>query len=129
MTLTGLRAAAQGLESMLGLRYIGGMKKLISSYDRGLMRVLIARLKDETIEHLVKDESASSMGEVTPISACQHLWIVHDEDQQRAAQLLEALEEASVPAGGTWVCAACQEELEAQFSECWQCGSERPIHA
>ena len=126
LTLTGLREVAQGLERMLALSYIGCMKKLISSYDRGLMRVLIARLKDEAIEHLVKDESASSMGEVTPISACQHLWIVHEGDQQRAEQLLKVLEEASIPAGGTWTCTACGEVLEAQFTECWQCGSERP---
>ncbi len=128
-TLTGLEQVAQGLERRLALSYHNAMKKLISSYDRGLMQVLIARLKDEGIEHLVKDESASSMGEVTPISACQHLWIMEEHDLATAEQLLEALQAASTLAQRGWTCAACGEELEAQFTECWSCGAERPAEA
>ena len=106
---------------------MGPMEKLIASHDRGFVRVLVARLRDEGIEHLVKDESASSMGEVTPIVASQHVWIVNEVDQNKAQEILTMLQEASMPQeGGNWTCRGCGEALEPQFTECWQCGTERP---
>ncbi len=29
------------------------------------------------------------------------------------------------PAGEAWLCPKCREQLEAQFTVCWQCGTER----
>ena len=102
------------------------MEKLVTSNDRGLVRVLVTRLRDEGIKYLVKDESASSMGEITPFVASQHVWIMEPADRARAEVLLEELELTSGPSErGSWTCGACNEELESQFTECWQCGAER----
>ena len=102
------------------------MEKLHASHDRFLIDTLIARLRSEGIEHLVKDESASSLGEVPPIVSRQHIWIVEPTELERAKVILGELE--SKPTEGMsegWVCAQCSEELEAQFSSCWSCGTDR----
>ena len=102
------------------------MEKLVTSNDRGLVRVLVTRLRDEGIEHLVKDESASSMGEITPFVASQHVWLLEPRDRDRAEALLKELELAGGPTeGGSWTCGECNEALEPQFTACWQCGAER----
>ena len=120
---------SQGLVCLLTLVYHSFMKKLISSYDRGFVRVLVARLQDEAVKHMVKDESASSMGEVTPIVASQHVWIMDAQDVAKAEAILENLQEATVTTLSGWTCPACNEEIEPQFTECWQCGAERPPEA
>ena len=52
-------------------RIVSAVQKLLSSYDRGFVRVLLPQLSDEGIKYLVKDENASSMGEIAPLVASQ----------------------------------------------------------
>lgn len=56
--------------------------------------------------------------------------VVDDEDAERAAEVIrDALsKKGSATAGAAdWVCAACAESVEAQFTECWKCGAARPL--
>ena len=102
------------------------MEKLHASHDRFLINTLIARLQGEGIEHLVKDESASSLGEVPPIVSRQHIWIIEPSELERARGILKELEaKPSMSEVEAWTCGGCGEELEPQFSACWSCGSER----
>ena len=58
------------------------------------------------------------------LGVAQALESGHDEGIDRG---LEADDES--PQGSlswTWTCPQCREDVEVQFSECWNCGSERP---
>ena len=55
------------------------------------------------------------------------VWVLDDEDEPEALQVIGEYAGAAGPprpvAG--WRCAACGEELEPQFDECWKCGARR----
>ena len=105
------------------------MEKLHASHDRFLVDTLASRLRGEGIEHLVKDESSSSLGEVPPIISRKHVWIVNVDDLPRAGAILGELEsQREAPSEGSWTCSECNEVLESQFTSCWQCGHERIGH-
>lgn len=51
---------------------------------------------------------------------------VRDEDYSEAVRLVEEALAGKRDAAGSWRCRNCGEELEGQFTECWNCGSTRP---
>ena len=102
------------------------MVKVYESHDRIFVESLKAMLTSESIEHLVKDESSSSLGEVPPIVSCQHIWVIDEKDLERAQGLVKQLEsQAELATGEPWTCSGCNEILEAQFTTCWNCGEQR----
>ena len=71
------------------------------------------------------------------------LWILDASETGRARQIVQAAldsdreegidrgleaddEPPQVSPSWTWTCRQCSEDVETQFSECWNCGSERP---
>lgn len=50
------------------------------------------------------------------------LW-VHARDRERAREVLARQNDARKDS--SWICAACGERLEGQFTSCWQCGGAR----
>ena len=66
---------------------------------------------------------AGAMGEL-PLTETWPQLVVEDADEARS---LKVLERASSPfAGEPWICAACGERLEPQFTTCWRCGADAP---
>ena len=69
---------------------------------------------------------AAAKGDI-PVTDCwSQLWILDDEDVDRARQVIDA---ALAPATGTerpWPCPKCGESIDGQFDVCWQCGSVPP---
>jgi hypothetical protein len=67
----------------------------------------------------------SAAGELPPTECWPALWITNDEKLVRARSIirktLAPLESVKTP----WRCAGCGEELEGQFTECWNCGRSR----
>ena len=101
------------------------MEKLLSSYDRFWVTAVTKSLEEEGIALFIKDENASSMGDVPPIACQQHIWLVHASDTEKARAIVEELEQRSTPSGEPWLCTECNETLEPQFTDCWQCGAPR----
>jgi len=56
------------------------------------------------------------------------IWIVDDNRYEEAAELAERFKDGTLTekAGANWKCSECDEEVEGQFTECWQCGANRP---
>ena len=54
------------------------------------------------------------------------LWILNDEDYSRAKEIVDAWRDAKVETHEPWVCPACGETIEGQFTSCWNCAKERP---
>ncbi len=53
------------------------------------------------------------------------VWVVKDEDYEGAKQVVREYLSKDVAGKKEWKCKKCGEIIEGQFSECWQCGTER----
>lgn len=55
---------------------------------------------------------------------------VGGHDLERATPIAEEFaatrHEGLAPVGAPWVCPACEEPMEGQFTTCWSCGADRP---
>ena len=64
----------------------------------------------------------AARGDIPATECWSELWIVDDRDLERALAVLRTASLAGESVHGSWKCAACGEEVEAQFGACWQCG-------
>lgn len=99
------------------------MKMLFSSPE-GPEVGLVKNLLDEAgIPCEVRNEN--SYASFAGGSFCPELWVLDEADFPKAAELCDAWRKSNSAGGETWICPACGEKSEAQFSACWKCGAER----
>lgn len=67
---------------------------------------------------------AGALGELPPQECWLELWVA-DTDAPAADRVLDAMARAGEDKS-TWRCPACDELLEPQFGQCWQCGALAP---
>lgn len=74
---------------------------------------------------LRNDRLAGVIGEIPFLETWPEVW-VDELDFERAQELIG--EEIHGPglAEPAWRCPSCEEQIEGQFTECWNCGRERP---
>ena len=105
------------------------MKKVFQSTDYYTAQLLKAYLHDCGIETTVNGELLmGAIGEI-PANSYPTLWVVDDEDVDRAKHLIAEYEtnmHANKLEGENWQCPQCGEHLEAQFAQCWNCGASKP---
>jgi hypothetical protein len=98
------------------------MKRVFSSHNAVLVHHSRNLLEAEGIETEVRNQMLSSaMGELPPAECQAELWVRHDEDARRAAEVLRR----PAPPGPDWICAGCGERSGPQFTQCWRCGALR----
>jgi len=101
------------------------MRRIYSSHDRVAVHHWRNLLESVGVRAEVRNDLLSSaMGELPPVECQAELWILNDEDAERAERILRD--------GGTaqdgrsaWRCGACGELSEPQFTQCWRCGALR----
>ncbi len=57
------------------------------------------------------------------------VWIADDGKYEQAIELVRQFENGTLTAGkgdSPWTCPNCGKEVEAQFTNCWKCGANRP---
>ncbi len=64
---------------------------------------------------------AGALGDLPMMETWPQLYVDDDDERFALSALARA---AAAPAGTAWICSGCGEELEAQFTQCWRCGSE-----
>ena len=64
---------------------------------------------------------AGALGDLPMMETWPQLY-VDDSDESFALSVLARA--ATLPTGTSWNCAACGEEMEPQFTQCWRCGME-----
>jgi hypothetical protein len=99
--------------------------KLLARCDHALQAAHLANmLRAAGIRCEVRNTTLSgAIGDIPWLECAPQIWIADDFDEARALDLLNDLRAAAT--GPDWVCPACGERLEAQFAECWQCGTAR----
>jgi hypothetical protein len=85
-------------------------------------------LESHGVTAIVRGEYlAGGIGEL-PADLCK-VWVVNDNDYARADDLLRQFlrgEAAREHAHEGWQCTNCHEDIEGQFTTCWNCGTVRP---
>ena len=96
-----------------------------SPMNGGLDNEMFKSLLEEAgIPCLIRNEYLSvAAGEVPFIPP--ELWILNDGDYPRAKEIVDAYRDAKIETHDSWVCPACAETIEGQFTSCWKCGWER----
>ncbi len=100
--------------------------KRVYSAEHGLMTDHIMDiLQEEGIICMIKNLNLSgALGELPPIECWPEVWILEDEDYDRASGIVEDLLKESTEYRPSWVC-HCGEIIEGQFTDCWNCGIAR----
>ncbi len=100
--------------------------KRVYSAEHGLMTEHIKDiLQEEGINCMIKNLNlAGALGELPPIECWPEVWILEDEDYDRASSIVEDLIKDSDEYRSSWVC-QCGEKIEGQFTACWNCGTVR----
>ncbi len=103
------------------------MIRIYSTQDTLMLGHLRNVIKAHGIECVIRNEHlATAAGELPPIECWPELWIVDDSRYNEARALLRR---ALAPLGAVekpWKCRGCGEDVEGQFTQCWNCGANRP---
>lgn len=102
------------------------MRKIYTHENRILVSNAQNILEINGIATYLKNEfSAGAMGEIAPLETWMEVWVVNNEDYEKACELIA---NAISPANAIdWVCQYCKETNDASFEICWQCGKEAPF--
>src|ERR1051326_2079650 len=99
------------------------MKMLIASPHNQEVERLKNALNEAGIPCEIRNENAYAFfpgAEFYP-----ELWVLNESDFEKATELRDALLKLAAGPAHSWICSACGEESEGQFTECWQCGAMR----
>lgn len=67
---------------------------------------------------------SAGAGELPPIETWPQLWVA-EGDAERASEIIDAAKEDTGEPEDIWVCPKCNEVIEGQFTDCWNCGTAR----
>lgn len=85
-------------------------------------------LQSMGIAAIVRGEHLSGgVGEL-PLDVCG-VWITDAGTRAEAEQRVREFLQGRRPQAGPWICDACRETLEGQFTACWHCGRDRPAES
>jgi Putative prokaryotic signal transducing protein len=102
------------------------MKKVFVSQN--LVEVEMRRewLEQAGIRCTIKNQRVSGLaGEIPFAETFPELWVLHDDDCDRARELLEEAGALPESKQDSWICPGCGEPHESQFGICWKCGREK----
>jgi len=101
------------------------MERVYSSPNPLMVDHLKNVLEADGIPCLVQNRySSAAVGELPPTECWPELWVLDDNDAGRGGAIVREALSAPAPVGH-WLCAACGERIEAPFTCCWKCGTER----
>lgn len=63
---------------------------------------------------------AGALGDLPMMETWPQLYVDDGDERYALSALARA---AAAPAGSSWTCGGCGEELEPQFTQCWRCGA------
>ena len=102
------------------------MTKLFTSQSLTEVELLRGVLEQQGIASTVRNQYTSiGRGEIPFTETWPELWVVNDADLARSQALLAQGYGKDGDSAQDWTCANCGEEIEAQFTSCWNCSQER----
>lgn len=102
------------------------MKRVYSGKDPLMIGHLKNVLETFGIRCVAKKfDLSSAAGELPPTECWPELWIIEDAKVAEAQAILKKTLAPLKSVKKPWSCDRCGEEIEGQFTECWQCGESR----
>lgn len=102
------------------------MKRIFSSPNLIEVAQLKDTLESASIACFIRNEFSSGLSPEIPLTeSTPELWIENDQDISQALQLKADWQASAKVVGDCWVCPACGETSEPQFTSCWKCGTAR----
>ena len=112
------------------------LKKVYVARGPGDAHLLRGLLESEGIRVVVRGDDFVPLqgGSLFHVETRPSVWVLDDEHLVRALAIVSDYRAGTGPGGeqpvagagdGDWTCPSCGERLEAQFSDCWQCGAAR----
>lgn len=102
------------------------MKRIFASLNLADVHHAKNLLDTMGIDAVIRNESLTSAIGQLPFADCQpELWITDDADAERALRMLSEGPLEAKRKSDRWQC-GCGEIAEAQFTQCWHCGRDRP---
>jgi hypothetical protein len=102
------------------------MRKLYEAADRIEAQMLKDHLQEQGIPTVLLGDLLSGAAGELPANIFPALWLVKDEQYQRARRLIEEFTgKARVPSGCSWVCPVCSADVDPGFDLCWNCMTPR----
>ena len=102
------------------------MRKVYSSPDPNLVRYAKSILDDYKIECVIlREQLAGAVGGIAPVDAWAEIWVLDSGQQSEALVILERSFTLNETGQKPWQCPKCGELIEAQFTQCWNCDTER----
>ncbi|OOG22811.1 hypothetical protein B1C78_13715 [Thioalkalivibrio denitrificans] len=102
------------------------MKRVFSASDVAAAGFIQGVLENEGIRAIVRHGLLTgAAGELPPTECWPEVWVMEDDDESRAREIIEAVTAVGPEDATGWTCPGCGEHLEAAFTQCWNCGRER----
>jgi hypothetical protein len=102
------------------------MRKLYEAADRIEAQMLRDHLDGQGIPSVLFGDALSGAAGELPANIFPTLWLVKDEQYQRARRLIEEfLTPESEQQGVSWRCPVCGERVDPGFDLCWNCATPR----
>lgn len=106
--------------------WAGSMRKLYEAADRIEAQMLRDHLQGEGIASVLLGDALSGAAGELPANIFPTLWLVKDEQYQRARRLIqEFLAQKHEQQGLAWRCDVCGERVDPEFDLCWNCATPR----
>lgn len=101
------------------------MIRIYSSPILAIVMNLKNILQINGIESIITNQYLSAgLGQIPPIECWPILWVT-EQDFERASAIIETAERDLSESQEIWICPKCGEEIEGQFTECWNCGAAK----
>lgn len=101
------------------------MKQVYSAQDLIEAQFLKDFISENKIDVIIKgDILMGAIGEI-PADTTPSIWVLDESDYDRAKELVAAFRERNSVNNSVWKCPDCDELIEPQFSQCWNCGKVR----
>jgi hypothetical protein len=102
------------------------MKKLYSAQDLLMLGHLKSVLEARGIHCVLRNlHLTAAMGQLPPIECWPELWVWEDKQYAEAQTIVTRAFAPLKSVKKSWKCRGCDEVIEGQFLECWNCGSRR----
>lgn len=99
------------------------MKKIYSNENNFIVHNVKNLVEGYGIDVFMKNEFVQgAIGEVPSIAAWPELWVVDDNDFDKARDIVNAAQHNANTVD--WICNHCAEANDASFDVCWNCQHE-----
>jgi len=105
------------------------MKKVYVASDAVNARIVCDLLISAGLEAIIKGELLTGAAGDLPVNLFPTVWVMDDEFEDKALKLVEDFQSYRPQDqifDSVWPCPHCAEVIEAQFTQCWNCGYLRP---